>query len=1113
MAEALRSKDYRLIVICLFVCAASLFIGIRYFYRAFPEASIDFRLNKESSKPLADQFLVSRGIKVDDYRHASAFRYNDHAKVYLERELGLERSNILMGGKIKLWRWGHRWFKPMQKEEVHIEITPQGDLASFSHALPEDAAGADLPVAAARAAAESFLSLEMRRPISSLEYLENQTQKRPHRTDHLFVWKVTELDLRGASYRISVTVQGDRVDGYNESLRIPEEWSRRYARLRSLNESTAQVDVLFFVLLGLAMLLTLGRNLRLRNLRWKTALLFGATSFALQFLASLNEFPLIQYDFDTTSSYGSFVSQFVFYGFLGALSFGGIIFLLTICSEPLYRQAFPSHISIPKIFSWQAVRSRSFFIASLVGVTLTFFFFAYEIGFYLLANKLGAWAPAEIPYTDLLNTRFPWIFVLLGGFFPAVSEEWVFRAFALPYLNRLFRYRWIAVVLASFVWGFGHANYPNQPFFIRGIEVGIVGLVLSWAMFRYGILAPLIAHYSIDAFYSAFLLLRSGNAYLVTSGAITAGINLVPLLVAAGAYLVTRKFRSELPSGNESEGAAPSPEPDSQRPEAYTPLEYQPLTTSRSYVALAILAIGTIMALWRLPRFGDSSQFRISAPQAERSARQFLINLGFDVQGYQPATQPRNRANHQASQYLYSRGGIPALNSIYGNQIKSLVWETRYFKPLQKEEFFVDVDPVQGRVVAYRHLLPEEDPGADLTEEEALPIAVSFLKGNGCDLAQYQLKETKSEKPKQRRDTEFTWEAQPGTAGSLGDAHTRIQAAVLGDRIGSWSQHVKTPESWIRDREEQNIYSILAQGMKIIFPIFVAALGALTLVGGIRKGLVQWRLAVKVGMVAMAAELLHMINSVPSLFFHYDTQLSTQTYLVTTAVGALVDLIGIGLTVCLAIALLSCFYPALPLLLRRHSRDPWGRDAVICAAAALGGYLSLQWISTWLHCHFSKAALAPVLPNPDNLSGYLPLISDIRGLLLTTLFLGTGIAYALYQWNQWKPHPWLRGLLLLALAGSLLAPEARRFSEVILDFTPSALLIGLASLLAACLLRNNYVAYILFILTISIVRRASSLLGSGNPGLEIQGWALWLLLLGAMIFLAARPRTADSISP
>src|SRR3989442_3969499 len=93
-------------------------------------------------------------------------------------------------------------------------------------------------------------------------------------------------------------------------------------------------------------------------------------------------------------------------------------------------------------------------MANIVGIGLTFFFFAYQTVFYLTANRLGAWAPADVNYSDLLNTRIPWDWVLFGGFLPAVSEEMQFRAFAVPFLKKTLRSGTAALGLAPFFWGF-----------------------------------------------------------------------------------------------------------------------------------------------------------------------------------------------------------------------------------------------------------------------------------------------------------------------------------------------------------------------------------------------------------------------------------------------------------------------------------------------------------------------------------------------------------------------------------------------------------------------------------------------------------------------------------
>lgn len=1104
MAETLRSSDRRFIGVCIVVCAAALYVGILFFHRAFPEASIEFRVNRDSSLPVAERFLASRNLSLEGYRRASAFRYDDESKVFLERELGLARANALMGKEIKLWRWSHRWFKPMQKEELRIDITTSGELASFDHILPEETAGIDLPEPEARALAVSFLDRVIRRPIDTLEFVDSQSQKRPHRTDHVLTWKVRGLELRDATYRVSVTVQGDRVDGYSEYLKVPEKWQRDYARLRSLNNGASTVDVLFFVLLGVAMLAVLGRHIRLRDIRWKTALVFGVVAFVLQLLASLNEFPLDQYNFDTTGSYGSFISRLLLQALLGALGSGGVILLLTACAEPLYRAAYPRQLSISRMFGWNAIRTRSFFLASVAGITLTFFFFAYEIGFYLLANRLGAWAPADIPYTELLNTRFPWVFVLLMGFFPAVSEEWMFRAFSIPYLQRLFRLRWLAVLLASFIWGFGHAAYPNQPFYIRGIEVGIVGLILSWAMLRFGILAPLIAHYCIDAFFTAFLLLRSGNTYLVASGAITAGINLIPLLLAAGAYMATRRFRDESPVSNESEGAVSLP-PAAPVPEEPPELTgYSPLSRLRVSAALLILVLGVALLALRAPGFAQSLTFRVSRSEAVELAGKFLSRLGFDLKGYRSAVLPQDRSDPLAVQYIYTAAGIRGLNAEYMKDARPLSWQARFYKPLQKEEFRVDLDPGDGQAIAFQHLLPEDAPGPDLEESKALGVARYFLQAEKYDLSGLNLVETRSQKPKERRDTEFTWEAKAGTPGAIEEARARVRIGIQGDRVGSWGSFFKIPENWKRVREQRTWYNLTVLGARILLGTLLLSAAVFTLARGTRQGVVRWSLAVKVASLCMGLELIHVLNSLPQIVYRYETQISPQVFGVVTLVSVVVALVGSGLAALLAVGLVMACYPDVPSILRLQNLARWRRDVIVAAAASLGVHLILKTISAWIQYAGSRMALAPSLSMPANLGTRLPLLSGINDVFAGALFLGVGIAFAIYVWTRFARSAGIRLGLAAALFISILPASAKRPSEIALDVIPMLLLLGAAVALLVIFFRNNYAAYFVVPALLAARMVAWSWLGQGNAALTVQGLLLLILVLGAVLALLLR---------
>src|SRR5690242_4557808 len=117
MRHRLNAADYRFIAICAALLAGTVWFSAKNFHRAFPEASIDFKVNRDEAQVQAAKVLAQQGYQVEGYRQAAQFAYDDDAKTFLEREAGLEQANRLMGSRVRLWQWSYRWFRPLQKEE------------------------------------------------------------------------------------------------------------------------------------------------------------------------------------------------------------------------------------------------------------------------------------------------------------------------------------------------------------------------------------------------------------------------------------------------------------------------------------------------------------------------------------------------------------------------------------------------------------------------------------------------------------------------------------------------------------------------------------------------------------------------------------------------------------------------------------------------------------------------------------------------------------------------------------------------------------------------------------------------------------------------------------
>ncbi len=506
-----------------------------------------------------------------------------------------------------------------------------------------------------------------------------------------------DFEVHEATYRVEVTLLGNEVGGYHEYLKVPEQWTRDYKKLRSKNDMAQTIDTAAMAALLIGLLIVIVMRVRRMDIRWRQAAIIGVTGMILSFCASMNSFPLEEFNYPTTDSYESFLARQILQAALGALAAGGLLFVLAAGAEPLYRAAFPGKVSLGHLFSSSGLRTKRFFLGAILGVTLTSIFICYQTAFYITAYHFGAWSPADVPYDDLLNTRFPWLFVLFGGFFPAISEEFLFRMFAIPFLRKLTKSTVIALILAGYVWGFGHAGYAQQPFYIRGIEVGTGGVALGIIMLRWGILPTLVWHYSVDAMYSAMLLLRSHNMYLRLSGAASAGIVVLPVLVALIAYWRKGGFVPVTGLLNGDERASVEPPADAVAPEPAT-VTYLPRGRRMRNASFADLAVGPAGAADSRGAFRRIAQVQTDG---ERSARGFRCVSAIRHAGDESRRVPLGHVSGGALGRARQHGGQIPAGAKAGDFVSKMFeqyrpiqhWMTRYFKSLDQEEVTVSVHP------------------------------------------------------------------------------------------------------------------------------------------------------------------------------------------------------------------------------------------------------------------------------------------------------------------------------------------------------------------------------------------------------------------------------------
>jgi hypothetical protein len=1112
--ERFDRKDLRFVVICVAVMAAGAAITLALFRRAFPEASIEFRVNRQEARAVAEKFLRSRGRDVGPRRFAGRFGVEDEPKVYLERELGLEAAGRYYGRDAKVWRWEMRWFQSGVKEEERVAITPLGDLASFESVRKDDAPGPRPSREEARAVSQRYLAS---RGLTNLEPIEATPRSRPARTDWTFVDERKGFKMGEATVRYATTVSSNEVSAFQEYVHVPEAWTRAYEKLRSKNNTANLVGNFALFVTFLAMIAVLITKLVRKDIPWKLVAGFGAVAFLLSLLSTFNGIPLSLFHYDTASPLSAHMAREIILGILGAVAIGASIALVVASSEPIYRERFPGHLSLPGLLSKRGLRSKGFFRGLLLGYAMTAFFFAYQAVFYVAAAKLGAWAPADIPYDDILNTALPWATVLFIGFLPAVIEEGSSRLFSISFLDKLGAGRIVAVVLPAFIWGFNHAAYPNQPFYIRGLEVGFAGVAIGFLMLRYGALPLLVWHFTVDALYTALLLLRSRNVYYVATGGVSALILLLPLAASLFFYWRRGGFAPAAGLANADLGFAPAP------PAPASVRESVPLPRPVTRLALTVLtAVALLLAAAFLAPADPNRRLVEDATgrsKAAAIARAFLLangvvterhhvvaypGTGFaDDEDMREANPPESGAiptfSEGAARYVLSRGGAAGFRKLVEDRLPLDFWAVRFFEAEKKEEWKVLVDSRRSRVIGFVNPKEEAAPAAPApSAEEAKRRALEAAGKLGYPAASYTVVDLGTQNRPKRVDTTVVLESRPP---GVGDAWPRVRAVFHGARLASLLPSVRVPEDFQRAYRKRVALGWLLVGAKVVAVGGVVGVAFLLFLRIVRSPEFRWKtLLVPLGVAAPVAAF-GVGNNFPNVFRAYPTQIPLAAFEFTAVIilliGLIVLLCGLGIAFVL-------FSGARPGWRRARLAGSLTDAGVRAAVAALG----LAGLSRW---EVLAAARFPLVfsfdPSlPDSLQTAIPAVAVLWGAARSTVAIAAAAAVVALA----LPHPVFRkplgrALAILAVFLALVPSSFHSAQELLASLGPPLVTLAYLAAVAFWLLKDHVAAWVLFGALTFGGRGAAALLVQPARVDQVSGWiGLLLVLLAAVALLAGR---------
>lgn len=1120
-ASTLTRPERRTIAVWLIIALIGLGVSLRYHEAAFPSASIDFRITRDEAGAAAAAFLKQQGYDPAPYRSVTIFDYDDDAKVYLERELGLGTANRLMRSQVTVWRWKTRFVRPLQQEEFTVSLSPSGRLVGFDHEIEERRAGVNLTKPQAQTIAERFLVARQSINLAGYRLVEGETKTRDRRTDHTFTWERTNFKAKAATARVSVAVQGDRVGGYEEYLKIPEAWQREYARLRSRNELMQRIAEAVFVGLLIALLVVFVIELTRRRITWRFGFQGGAALAVATIALTVNNLPLAFADYQTTQSLANFYGREVFLALVGAGVWLLAITLIGATGVSVYRRTFPDKIAPESLLTGRALRSKEYGLASIVGYLIPVVMLGYVTAFYLIGVRFGVWSPADIEHTDAVSTSLPWLYPLTIGLQAAIFEEFIFRLFAIPFLIQRLKSPFLAVLLSSVSWAFLHSNYPQQPFFIRGMEITVVGMILGYAFIRYGILSSLIAHYAFDALVIGLFLFQSSRLYFQVAGGIVVGMMLIPFIPSAVA-LVRRRFEADPSILNEtverrlieSQPVIPVPEPataglpgePSVQPE---PVQAAPVSRRALLVVWGLAAVSVgVIALVPVERFLDFVDVRVDRAQALKLAEESLTRRGVKTDRFRRVANfyvvTQDDDDRLAIRYIRRAVGLAGLNRLYRTRLDPAAWQVRFFIPLQKEEYRVFVG-VNGAILGYDHRIDEKAPGGNLSQDAALAAARDSLRTRGVDLRPYRLVEANQEKRDARTDYTFVWE---DSTVAIREGKFRVRTTVQGNEVVRDAVFFKPPEAWVREERKTTLKDLIITGLLVLVSAGVVVVALRLFIQWIRQRQVEWRFSLKAAAVVAVAGLLEQANNLSTLYAAYNTTQSLQSFLVQAVIGFVLGMAGLVLAGTVLIGFVEAFYrtmfPDRPGLrtwfrsvfrLDTPSARATVRSALLLSYAACvlqpGFHQLIGAGEQWLGLNVGRTATGVPFA-----TSYVPWISAVLSAGADAVMDGAVLLVLILLARQYLRRPPVMAGVLGLLVILQQAGAARTWMEFGTTGVERLLAVGVVWLAVTTVWRENFLAYVLTIFLTRLTGSGWAMITGSTGAYRMAG--MWVLILAAV---------------
>ncbi|MBM7842949.1 type II CAAX prenyl endopeptidase Rce1 family protein [Herpetosiphon giganteus] len=800
-----------------------IFLAIVFAAESTPMAEIRFNVDRDAALQGSVYAVLGVGGDPSNFTQTITFGSDNDAQSYLIRERGRETLNQRVDKDLNLASWNVRFWRELDPEQWVVSISPTtGRILAINHIRPDEATGPKLSQAEALLLAQKKLQI----PLDQLTLLDQFTTQQPNRTDHTFIWQRRDLADAEAQYRYSVTIAGNDLGQISEYYWLPQSWylekDWQLRRGGLLNHTGWTLTYALTALIGVAWFIQARRG----RLRWRWALHLFAAVAVVGVLVMLNSIPLDLAHYDVNQSLPVYWGN-VLGGYIGQLvTIATTIILAGMAGEALVWEKSEGAVSLSETLTKRGLVSRPVVQALWVGGLVGIFQLGFVSAFYALGNRyFGVWSPVTPLYDDTIATPFPALYGMALGLLPAIGEELIFRLGGIMVLTRYFGRPKLAIIVTAVVWAALHATYPQHPFYIRVVELSIIGILFGFLSLRYGVLASIAAHYTYNASLYVPLFWKTNTFYLLSG--IAAAALVLWLLVPS----IIRQLRGiPLENDNTIRAALPPLVPDAVVPQLTWKWrrDWFLVAGLSGVVVIILLVIG----LNRAPALARNGVREDLVARTEAIAQASKI----DLSGLNPSVTAVADWVDLDLAYIYDQLDDQEIEAAI-NQGTPRAWSVRWSNWDRPEySWLVYLDPA-GQLLSYRLSLPENASAISTTLAQAQTIATNHAS-QFIRLNDYELTNTSTSQKPNRSDYSFVWQTKMPW---IGQAYRRFEVTVAGDQVITSSPAMYTPPEYRRERDQTTLgESILSNLRSALRTIPATILPILGLIGIFRRRTELW---------------------------------------------------------------------------------------------------------------------------------------------------------------------------------------------------------------------------------------------------------------------------------